>query len=249
MSYIAPKLFGGISSSDNMVLQDDVNAYEKYFGVGLNALYVINETLEKYQLKPNIILDIPSGYGRVSRFLRSAHPSAEIFASDIMKEAVKFCANFNLKPLHTTGVFEDIYPQIGTKRFDLIWSGSLITHLPESTTRSFLEFLSNCLSANGLAMVSKHGQSIADTLSESSRHGLKSMEYVNRVKSDFLRTGYGYHDYPNMRNYGVSFISDGWVNDAAKDSNLELLEIKHRAWAGHDVIVLRKMETSGNKPT
>ncbi len=90
MNRIPPVVFGAISLIDNMLVRDDPQSYEKYFGVGLNALMVISNAIEKYTISPKTILDLPSGFGRVARFFRAANPSATIYSSDVNKQATLF---------------------------------------------------------------------------------------------------------------------------------------------------------------
>lgn len=239
MKEILPSVFGAISENDNMLVRDDPKAYEKYFGVGLNALMVISNLLEKYNIIPKTILDLPSGFGRVTRFLRATYPNATIYASDINIQATRFCANFNVVPLPTTGHFNDLKPAIGAP-LDLVWTGSLTTHTPESLTRDYFNYLSQVLDGNGLAIVTNHGESIVNTLSAECRYGLKQMEAVNAIKDGFRLTGFGYHDYPGYGNYGVACISNEWLQAATARSGLEILEIRPNEWAGQDVVVIRR---------
>lgn len=126
MTHILPRTFGSISEHDNMFLREDPLAHEKYFGVGLNALMLIRQILQARRLHPETILDLPSGFGRVTRFLRAAYPHATIYASDVNIHATRFCANFGASPLPTAGSFDDIVQAIPTQ-VDLVWTGSLIT--------------------------------------------------------------------------------------------------------------------------
>lgn len=122
MTQILPRTFGSISEGDNMFLRNDPSAHEKYCGVGLNALMLIRQILHTQNLLPKTILDLPSGYGRVTRFRRAAYPYATIYASDINIDATRFCASFNATPLPTQGNFNDIEQAI-PHPLDLIWFG------------------------------------------------------------------------------------------------------------------------------
>ena len=87
---LTPEEFSRISPNDNMCRNP--NSRSAYFGVGLKAIAVICSELERLNLKPKYILDIPCGYGRITRFLKAVFTSAEIYACDIDKEGVDFCS-------------------------------------------------------------------------------------------------------------------------------------------------------------
>lgn len=76
-------------------------------------------------------LDLPSGYGRVLRHLVGAIAPSRITACDADRQAVRFCAReFGVEPF-----FCDRDPRKlrFTESYDLIFVGSLLTHLPEAT--------------------------------------------------------------------------------------------------------------------
>jgi SAM-dependent methyltransferase len=117
-----------ISSSDGMI---DNDGGDHYFRVGLSALKNIERALSSIGQTPNTparILDCPCGHGRVLRYLRAAFPLAEIIACDLLRDGVDFCtAQFGALPVY----FDPVPARIPVARsaFDLIWVGSLLTHL------------------------------------------------------------------------------------------------------------------------
>jgi hypothetical protein len=63
-----------------------------YYEVGLSAIQCIDEALARANLQDiRTILDLPSGSGRVLRFLSVRFPKARITACDIQRGAVDFC--------------------------------------------------------------------------------------------------------------------------------------------------------------
>ena len=75
------------------------------------------------------ILDLPSGYGRVMRFLKAEFPEAALTACDVIREGVDFCARtFGARAIYGK---EDPSELELDERFDLIWCGSLLTHVDE----------------------------------------------------------------------------------------------------------------------
>ena len=73
------------------------------------------------------ILDLPSGYGRVARWFRTAYPAAKLTVSDTQPEAMAFCADH----LGATAVLAAVDGSHWTSLpgpYDIIWCGSLLTH-------------------------------------------------------------------------------------------------------------------------
>ena len=76
--------------------------------------------------------------GRVTRMLRARYPSAEITVCDLDHLCVDFtAAHFSARGVYSKPNFGGL--ELGAV-FDLIWVGSLLTHLPEHQTRQFLDF-------------------------------------------------------------------------------------------------------------
>src|SRR2546430_3513029 len=116
-----------ISYQDGMYTGDG----DRYFRVGLSAIQCLNDALSIAHVEsPGNILDLPCGYGRVMRFLVHRFPDATITACDLDPDAVRFCAEtFGALPVRSSENFEEL--SFDTQ-FDLIWCGSLATHLNQS---------------------------------------------------------------------------------------------------------------------
>ncbi|WP_373458513.1 class I SAM-dependent methyltransferase [Neorhizobium huautlense] len=79
------------------------------------------------------ILDFPCGHGRALRYLRAAYPDADIFVSDINEPGVEFCrTQFGARPFRSYVELENTEL---TPSMDLIWCGSLLTHLDERRSK------------------------------------------------------------------------------------------------------------------
>jgi SAM-dependent methyltransferase len=103
------------------------------------------------------ILDLPCGHGRVLRTLKAAFPDASLIACDINRDGVDFCAEV----LGATPVYGEQDPRdIALDRpVDLIWCGSLLTHLDEAGARGFLDLFESVLDpGDGLVVFTTHGR-------------------------------------------------------------------------------------------
>ncbi|MBE1424583.1 hypothetical protein H4684_001215 [Desulfomicrobium macestii] len=63
------------------------------------------------------------------------------------------------------------------------------------------------------------------------------------IKDDFRLKGFGFHDYPGYKNYGVACIAKEWFFGAASCAGLEVLEFRRDVWAGQDVVVVRRLNS------
>jgi len=112
--------------NDGMYHGDGVH----YFKVGLSAIHCIDEVMELTGSKDvETILDFPCGSGRVMRFLQQRFPEAKITACELTKGPVQFCVRtFGAEPAYSSLNLDEV--SLG-QQFDLIWCGSLATHLNE----------------------------------------------------------------------------------------------------------------------
>jgi SAM-dependent methyltransferase len=202
-----------------------------YLGAGISALRCIRECLRvaRADLRYGSILDFPSGHGRVMRFMRAAWPEACLTAGEIDGVAVAFCIReFDALGLHSAGPVGDLRPGA---RYDLIWCGSLLTHVDEALAFEFLRFFRDHLADGGLCLFTTHGAAAVERLRAGTEDYGLSEEGVARVIDGYDDGGYGYADYPKSKSYGISaaghpkmaeiagsvdgwdechFIADGW---------------------------------------
>jgi SAM-dependent methyltransferase len=192
---------------------------EHYFATGLSAIRLIGLAKEAAEVQRPLrrILDLPCGYGRILRALRESFPDAELTACDISEEAVDFCAEaFEAKPVYSS---EDPAAIELDEAFDLIWCGSLLTHLDAVRWDGFLDFFDSHLARRGLLVFTTHGRNVASALRAGRDFGLRA-ESVEGMLASYEREGFGYGDYPaalrdemnwESRGYGLSVATPAWV--------------------------------------
>jgi SAM-dependent methyltransferase len=205
-----------------------------YLSVGLSAIRCVEAVLEKTNRAKSIesILDLPCGYGRVLRFLRSKFREAKISACEIDPETLDFCRRtFFANPIRSDIDFNKIFlPQ----KFDLIWCGSLITHLDEIATTHLLRFFYDHLHPNGVCIFTTHGQFSVDSIQNGEiTYGL-SAEGQNKVITQFDETGYGYADYVDQQGYGISAVSyERMISLTNSVGNWKEIFFRQRGWDNH----------------
>jgi len=138
---------------------------QRYVAVGLSAMANIEAALHaagREWVDVTACLDFACGYGRVLRRLAQRIPPAQITACDVDRQAVRFCAaEFGAEPLFSHADFRAVtFP----RRYDLIWVGSLFTHLPIARGRDLLAVLAETTAPAGLLIFTTQGESCLDRL-------------------------------------------------------------------------------------
>lgn len=229
-----------VADRDTMYLDSDAH----YLSVGLSALGIIERALGG--VEPLSILDLPSGYGRVTRFLRARYPRAAITASDLDRDGADFCAGrFAAQAASSVCDFRTLRLN-GT--YDLIWVGSLITHLPALQISQFFGAMARHMSPRSALVVSSHGPGIIPRLREVG-YGLQPAAASTLIQ-EYERTGFGYQDYGgggeeygvtlSNDHYGISLTDEVWLRGTLAGCGLRLDDYSTGAWDDHqDVVVAR----------
>lgn len=221
-----------ISSADQML--GSTTDREHYFRCGRSAIKCIQGALDIASIPTSRItriLDLPSGHGRVMRYLRAAFPQAEIVACDLLRDGVEFCASrFGATPMYSSVEPEAIPLRPGS--FDLIWVGSLFTHLDAALWPRFLAVLRNALCPGGLLVFSSHGREAyqrvlggrwSDRLSHTGRTALLYR---------YEHGGFGYSRYSESDiDYGLSLSHPTWViRQVTMLGGLRVVNVSERSW-------------------
>ena len=150
---VRDRIITTIAADDNM----NMSTPERYFHVGEDALRAIRTCILTAGVEePERILDFGCGWGRVTRFLRAGFPTADIVACDVSSSAIKFNQEtFGTRSLQSSHDLEHVRLPAG---FDLIWSGSVITHITEANCRSLLRHFEQALVPDGLMVFTTHGR-------------------------------------------------------------------------------------------
>jgi SAM-dependent methyltransferase len=223
-----------ISPRDRMF---DWNLTE-YLKVGASALQCIRCALARTRT-PHVsrILDFGCGHGRVLRMLRAAFPDASFTTCDLDLDAVRFSAEtFGATPVVSSLRFADV--EIAGE-FDLIWAGSLLTHLNEDGWRQALLLLATNLAPRGTLVFSTHGRPTAERLRDGDRSYDLSQAGIEHLLKGYEETGFGHADYEDRPDYGIAVCSPEWVAAAvARCTDLEVVAHEGAAWAGHEDVVV-----------
>lgn len=235
VDYEVPVADGGMANPSQASLDHYRRDGEQALDLILQAMLLTGKTsLGK-------ILDMPSGYGRVARHLICAFPEAQITASDIDVSMLNFCkAKFGCKPWMSSKDLTQVhYPE----KYDLIWSGSLFTHLPRRQFCECVDLFSRSLAPNGVAVLTTHGR----FSSVFGRDRYLPAERFSRMEQPYKEDGFAYLDYRDEVSditdaYGITLSHPRFLFEVLdRDPSLRTISFTERGWGGHqDVLVVQK---------
>jgi trans-aconitate methyltransferase len=182
---------------------------------------------------PGSILDFGSGSGRVTRWLRACFPDADLSASEIIDESLEFLAKqFKAETWKSS---PDVFGLTAPKKYDLIWAGSVLTHLSEQKTITLMQKFRDWLNPGGVAVVTTHGKRMIENVRN------RAFQYMDReleeqFLTDYKARGYAYANYRGEQ-YGVSANTISWVTDAVEAMNCRIITISEHAWDQHQDVV------------
>jgi SAM-dependent methyltransferase len=237
-----------ISPNDGMhvhdVSEDATIAYFEHGRAALDAIRLVLLAAQKERVER--ILDMPSGYGRVMRFLKAEYPQAALTACDVIREGVDFCVEtFGARALYGR---EDPAELETEQRFDLIWCGSLLTHVDAPLWSAFLDFFESVLEPEGVLVFTTNGRS-AEAQLRDPELGEQLLKDPARRKllRRYDRRNFGYADYIADREfraavsmpkrYGLSLARPSWVCGLVdRRPRLQLLTYMENRWSTQDVV-------------
>jgi SAM-dependent methyltransferase len=237
--YQASEIDRMIAPVDDMKAGASAEEERKYFEVGRSAIELITDAMMLARRTDLArILDFPCGGGRVTRHLVKFFPDSEISASDIEREKQAFVVSrYGARPVDCPPNFTTPLPE----KYDLIFVGSLFTHLDAGLFERALDFFLDGLAPQGILVMTLHGRYTATALSAGRAHP-RMLGTVDM----FRRAGFSYVEQERTRygvSYGTSFSAPSWVASLIeRRAHATLLAYKERAWDNHqDALLVQKL--------
>jgi 2-polyprenyl-3-methyl-5-hydroxy-6-metoxy-1,4-benzoquinol methylase len=203
-----------------------------YFSVAVSAVRCIDAALAAAGASaPDAILDMPCGFGRVLRSLVARFLDASVTACDIRPSAVRFCAQrFGAEPIVSSAAFEDLsFPQ----PYDLIWCGSLVSHLAAPQTLALLDLFARSARPGALIVFTTHGETVARAINAGADYML-GPGAVSSLGQSYQQSGYGYANYPWEQHYGIAVIAPQWIrSNVERATGLREVYFSERGWDSH----------------
>lgn len=237
-----------ISPSDDMAHPSWDKNLSHYKSVGANAIEIILTALLccRKHSKIESILDMPSGFGRVTRHLASAFADSTLFACDLYQDRIDFCAKtFNARPIKS---HKDLTLVKFPMKFDLIWCGSLLSHLQAPELDDVLELFSSNLTDRGIAIFTTLGRASPFIHKTSFKYVPQDIYESSGIEAQFARNGFGYAEYGEPERffeqdtYGIAFAEPSFIlKRLERDRTIRIRGVSERAWDDQqDAIVVQK---------
>ena len=231
----------GIHRQDIMYLHafltkgDSHFAYMSYMGIGWNGFQVVRTVLQSANGDVGVkgrILDFASGYGRVSRFLAGYYGPERVCVSDIKADAVDYMVErMGVSGFHSV---EDPALLDVEDRFEVIFVGSLFSHLNQDLCRKWLEKLVSLTEPEGLLVFSTHDISLHK---QGSDEGHVFWEQNEDGAFHFIDNQITATD-----KYGTSFTSEAFIEGQLHSIDPSLRYVRYPKFFGglQDVYVVTK---------
>jgi len=218
---------------------------EQYLSVGRSAVHIIARAMIAAERASfGMVLDLPSGAGRVTRHLTAFLPDARLFAADLDHGSRDFaCRTCGADPFETPIDFVE-YP---TCQFDLIFVGSLLTHFNAAMATRAVRWLIAALAGDGVLILTTCGRR-HDYIEREVHHFIEPAAW-ERVASERSATGFGYVETEQRggMSYGLSSSAPSWLMRLIEnDPAVSIIGFQEAAWGGlQDVLVLQKKCVTG----
>ncbi len=208
-----------------------------YLAHGASALKCIKRGLAAAGMDaPSSILDFGCGHGRTLRYLVKAYPGATLIGTDVNPDAVEFSKQaLGVEAIQS---HEDPRQVVIPGTFDLIWCASVVTHVDQDRWPLFLALFESHLSERGALIFTIGGEHVVNHLRNGGpRYGI-GPEGRKSVLAQYEQTGFGYVDYPDQSNYGVTISSQEWVRgQIAAATSLRVVDLLERGLDDHQDVV------------
>ena len=182
----------------------------------LNQLQTFEALLNKHGLSFggfSSILDFACGPARLTQHLFRLSPNAVIYGCDVDTEAVAECSRrFPTGRFYANGLMPPL--EYDDEQFDLIWSYSIFTSLPETNHRAWLEELARKLRPGGIMVHTTHSYEYLKRASVFSPDALVKYELQESVEA-FIRSDPGYFYLAHKSrtpDYGLAIISKEYAS-------------------------------------
>jgi SAM-dependent methyltransferase len=218
-----------------------------YYSTGRTTVRRVRQAmLQTRKVEVHRILDFGSGYGRILRQFKAAFPDARLAACDILRDAVDFCAEtFGAEPVYAA---DDPGETAIEGRFDLIWVGSLFTHLDAPQWKKLLDLFERILEPDGLLLFTTQGRVIRNQIAERAwmdsygqpiwQNWGVSEAQLDAVVAEYDAGGFGYLEWGTLeRRYGTSIATPAWVMEQLQTRpGFEILGYWEQGWPPQDLV-------------
>lgn len=179
------------------------------------------------------ILDFGCGYGRVGRYLKAMFPWKNITFADVDEQATAYCSSkFKGNAFTTPKNFGDL--KIDSK-YDIIWLGSVFTHIDYERMNLLWSKLFAALKPNGILVGTFRGSKMYDQYKLNPEAAERDKDLIKQYEN----SGFAYRKYPGWADdWGLSLVSSAkLIALGEKHPEARLVTYCEVGWAAaHDVL-------------
>jgi hypothetical protein len=122
--------------------------------------------------------------------------------------------------------------------YELIWCGSVLTHVHPGTWTRFLDVFEVHLKPGGYLVFSTAGRRVAARLRDNPRLDLGLTSEAKHRLLDVFGVGRAYEDYPQQSGYGISLAQPSFVMGLLEQRpTLRLVSFEEMAWGNFQDLV------------
>lgn len=222
---------------ESMSPEERMPTGDSYLEVGRSALKAIRFA-QLAADKPDFgsILDMPCGHGRVLRWLKAAYPDARLTACDLLTDGVDFCAaTFGSASVYSSQL---LTAEAFADRFDLIFVGSLLTHVDVVRWDHLIALWHELLHPDGLLVVTTHGELVAERMRAGHTYGYPPVAVARTVRA-YEHAGFAFlEEPPDNLDYGITIARPDWtIQRLLRHADFRLVMYGEAQWHRHQDVV------------
>lgn len=229
-----------------------IGSIEHYFSCGKQLSEIVYRASKYTEATNPKVLEMPCGYGRVTRHLVEAFDRNIIFVADVNNEGVGFCSEmFGVSGAHIIEPTDE-FTGVPDNSFDIAVMGSLITHFSESKSKKMVEKFLRKLKSSGVAIITTHGQRASEILMSDANWFELTPQNKSHLIDSWNSERYGFAPYATEHNfekktvelvgvqYGISITPHNWMINLIETLGCTLLEYEKGGWDNHqDVYIIK----------
>ncbi len=175
------------------------------------------------------VLEFACGYGRFTRFLAQVVEPSRVVSADILEDAPDWVTrHFGVQG--RLSATEPAALELGD-RFDLIFVGSLFSHLPRARFEAWLARLLELLTPDGLLVFSTHGEALLES---------------GAAPDGFTFQGHSESDVLDPDEYGSTFVRPELVERLARERHATAVYHRERElWNFQDLFAVGRRACPG----
>jgi SAM-dependent methyltransferase len=217
---------GRIHFNDFMFSGEADDGVQWYVGGARNVIDLLERSLTaagRSLSDVGAVTDFGCGYGRVIRLLVEQVEPRKVYATDLIREGVAFCAGeFGVNPIFTSGKGVPTLPPT-----DLLYAISVQTHVPAPVGRDLLTAWGASIEPNGVLFFTTHNP---DTAATPAQYGIDN-SLAPQLSARLEQDGFAYAPYAHYLGdtYGVAWHTPEHVAELATDCLPGFCQVLHLA--------------------